>query len=298
MSKVLVTGGGGFLGGAVCHELARRGIPMVLLARGEIAGCGRECKVVRGDLLQPAQVATALAAEEYDTVIDCAAIIPGKSRADSSEMAEFHANIAMTQNLLSALNGKALKSLVKVSTMDVYGFRQGDVCSREEQLPTPSTGYGLAKYCTELLCKDACKIMRVPLAIMRCTQLYGPGDTSSKFIPSAIKAARSGCEVNIYGDGADKRDYVFVNDAAQVIIGAAVECWNGVFNTATGTSTAVIDVLGMVRQICPHPFPVRFQERQKVSCDIQVSVARLTMMAPTFRPTPLLRGLALTYEGL
>ena len=296
MSKVLVTGGGGFLGGAVCHELARRGIPMVLLARGEIAGCGRECKVVRGDLLQPAQVATALAAEEYDTVIDCAAIIPGKSRADSSEMAEFHANIAMTQ-ICSALNGKALKSLVKVSTTDVYGLRQGVVCSREEQLPTPSTGYGLAKYCTELLCMDACKTMRVPPSIMRCSQLYGPGDTSSKFIPSAIKAARSGCEVNIYGDGADKRDYVFVNDAAQVIISAAVECWNGVFNTATGTSTAVIDARHGASHL-PTIHSPSGSRTAKGSCDIQVSVARLTMMAPTFRPTPLLRGLALTYEAL
>jgi nucleoside-diphosphate-sugar epimerase len=231
-------------------------------------------------------------------VIDCAAIMPGNRCFSTNKFNSFYENIMMMFNLLTAVKGKPLRSFVKISSTDVYGVCEGVVSAREEVLPTPDTMYGLAKYCTEHLCRDACEAMGVPLVVLRCSQLYGPGDTSSKFIPSAINAIRNQGAIQVYGDGTDKRDYLFISDAAELIVRAAIERWKGVYNTASGTSYTLNEVVEMLRRICSQSFSVAFNKRRKKLCEIEVNCSKLLAMAPDFRPTPLLCGLANTCERM
>ncbi|MDQ1391763.1 MAG: UDP-glucose 4-epimerase, partial [Acidimicrobiaceae bacterium] len=115
----------------------------------------------------------------------------------------------------------------------------------------PLTPYGATKAAAEMLLSTYNAMYGVRSTWLRLTNVYGPGmGHKDSVIPRLLKAARAGGTFDVYGDGGQLRDYVFVADvAAAVRLAVADERWSGPVVIGAGVSTSVLDLAGMVREV-------------------------------------------------
>jgi UDP-glucose 4-epimerase len=144
-------------------------------------------------------------------------------------------NISGSYNLIKALRPR-LTGVCLASTVDVYG--NASVPIDETHPVAPDTWYAASKLAMELYVaielRDA-----LPLAILRLSHIYGPGDPRPKAVRAFVDAVRSGVPPVIYGDGADLRDYIHVKDVAECIVRVLQVKARGIFNVATGRSLSL-----------------------------------------------------------
>ncbi len=178
--KVLVTGGTGFIGGAVVRQLRARGDDVVALVRNPAKGAALEqlgCTVVAGDLGDERAIRSGM--EGCDAVIHAAAVyevgIPESERAAMRE-----ANVGGTERVLGAALEAGIGKVVYVSTVGAFGNTHGRVV--DETYEHPADGF-TSEY--EKTKWEAHQVARrligegLPCVIVQPGGVYGPGDTSS-----------------------------------------------------------------------------------------------------------------------
>jgi nucleoside-diphosphate-sugar epimerase len=189
MGTVFVTGGSGFIGGALLDALRERGEQVCALARtpaAESAVVERGAIAVRGELTDQAALRTGMAGAEL--VVHCAAKLTGGPR----ETAEFwRVNVAGTQAVLDAAAACGVPRLIFLSTEQVLlGSRP--VVDADESWPypeRPAGPYAATKGEAERLVLDSSSASLATIAI-RPRLVWGPGDHT--VLPALIAAARSG----------------------------------------------------------------------------------------------------------
>ena len=220
---VLLTGGHGFLGGAIRAELERRGATNVVSPmRPEL------------DLLDAQQVNSFLAANRPDVIIHAAAVVGGIGANREHPGRFFYENALMGIQLIEAARAAGVGKFVCVGTVCAYPkftpvpFREDDLWNGyPEETNAP---YGIAK-----------KMLLVQLQAYRAeyglrgifllpANLYGPRDDfdprTSHVIPAVIRKFveakdRGETHVDLWGDGTPTREFLFVDDAAEGIVRAA-----------------------------------------------------------------------------
>ena len=207
--KVLVTGGGGFLGRAVVERLLRRGHQVRSYARGsypELAACGVE--QVRGDLADPR--ATAAACAGCRAVVHAAALVPGTP----GTARRFHAvNVAGTEAVIAGCRAHRVERLVFASSPSVV-FAGRDLRGVDESIPYPDhydSPYARTKALAEqavLAANDGA----LAAAALRPHLIWGPGDRH--LVPALIARARRGRLVRI-GRGPFRIDVTYIDSAAE-----------------------------------------------------------------------------------
>ncbi|NMO93025.1 NAD-dependent epimerase/dehydratase family protein [Actinomycetospora sp. TBRC 11914] len=210
----LVTGGGGFVGGAVVDALLARGEPVVSLARGDYPALReRGVTTVRGDLTDPVAVREALVG--CDTVFHVAA------RAGiRGTVAQFrHSNVEGTRVLLDACRAAGVRRFVFTSTPSVV-HTGGDIAGGDESLPYAThfdAAYPETKAEAERLVLAANGPDLATVAL-RPHLVWGPGDT--QLVPRILARARAG-RLRFVGDGSAVIDTTYVDDAARAHLDAA-----------------------------------------------------------------------------
>jgi 2-alkyl-3-oxoalkanoate reductase len=212
--KALVTGGGGFLGGAVVDALIARGDDVVSLARGDYPALReRGVATVRGDLADPAGARAAV--EGVDVVLHVAA-----KAGIAGTAAEFrHSNVEGTRVLLDACREAGVRRFVFTSTPSVV-HTGGDITGGDESLPYAThfdAPYPETKAESErmVLAANGPDLATVAL---RPHLVWGPGDT--QFVPRILARARSG-RLRFVGDGSAVVDTTYIDDAARAHLDAA-----------------------------------------------------------------------------
>lgn len=213
--KILVTGGGGFLGSALCRALVARGHEVVSLNRGaypalQALGVGQ----IRGDLADAGVVHAAV--QGVEAVFHCAA----KAGAWGSYRSYFEANVAGTRNVLEACRRAGVARLVYTSTPSVThraghpveGLGADQVPYGEHfQAPYPATK-AIAEQAV-LAANDAA----LATVALRPRLIWGPGDT--QLLPRLVQRARAG-RLRIVGDGRNKVDTTYIDNAVQAHLDA------------------------------------------------------------------------------
>lgn len=203
-SKILVTGGTGFIGSRFCERLSLHyQLPYRALVRhfthaNRIARLGAE--LVAGDLARTESIVSAL--EGCDTVVHLA------HSSDEAAPAE-------TRNLLDACRQARVKRLVHVSSMSVHGEHPGPECEREDTatISRYQDPYCNSKAEVEEIVAEAARKDGLPTAILRPTIVYGP---YGPIVMGAIAAARSGV-VSLIDDGKYPCNAVYVDDVCDAI---------------------------------------------------------------------------------
>lgn len=231
LRNVLVTGGAGFIGANfILHLRANRpGVRIVNLdaltyaaAPENLAGLRADdhYRFVRGDICDRDLVTAVLVAEQIDTVVHFAA----ESHVDRSiaAPAEFvRTNVMGTQALLAACRSawqrqRAPASAVRfhhISTDEVFGsLAAGDPPFHEATAYAPNSPYSASKAAADHLVRAYARTYGLPTLITNCSNNYGPRQHAEKFIPTVLRKALAGAPIPVYGDGRNRRDWLYVED--------------------------------------------------------------------------------------
>ena len=234
-SRVLVTGGAGFIGGNFIHHLIANTDAQILNLdlltyagnRETLAAIEAEprYRFVQGDIADQATVKDLLEAFRPDCIVNFAA----ESHVDRSidGPADFiHTNIVGTYNLLDRAlaywrtlddDDRAQFRFLHVSTDEVYGSL-GETGAFTEQTPyAPSSPYSASKASSDHLVQAWHHTYGLPTLTTNCSNNYGPYQYPEKLIPLMILNALDGKPLPIYGTGQNVRDWLFVEDHCRAI---------------------------------------------------------------------------------
>jgi dTDP-glucose 4,6-dehydratase len=235
MKTILVTGGAGFIGSAVCRRLVKAGRRVINLDKLTYAGNTASLeevegdpgyRFVRGSITDVPLVLSLLREESVDGIMHLAA----ESHVDRSidGPAEFiETNVVGTFRLLTAaleywreLGGERRRSFRfhHISTDEVFGDLPFDSGVFTEDSPyKPSSPYSASKAASDHLVRAWHDTYGLPVVLSNCSNNYGPYHFPEKLIPLTILNALEGKTLPVYGRGENIRDWLYVDDHAQAL---------------------------------------------------------------------------------
>lgn len=243
MATILVTGGCGFIGSNLCAALSAHGhVLRVLddLSTGSEARLPLGTQFILGDISQPNALAEAM--EGVDACFHLAAIA-SVERAVQDWTGTHRTNLSATITLFDIARRRAIP-VVYASSAAVYG-RGGGLALDEDAPAMPLSAYGADKLGCEQHARVAGHVHGVPTMGLRFFNVFGPGqDPSSPYsgvISIFCDRLRRGLPIDIFGDGRQTRDFVFVGDVVRALIAglplASVSA--PVLNVCTGTAVTI-----------------------------------------------------------
>lgn len=215
-TRVLVTGANGFIGGHLCRELIARGARVVAFVHGESSADLGSAERHAVDLRDRRAVRADVRAAAPDHVAHLAAIRLGTGLADFLPC--YEANLVGTVNLTEAvLDAGGCRRFVYLGSAEEYGRAPVpfDPAARE----APLTPYGLSKLAGTQLLQALAETQGLPIAILRATVVYGPGQASRMFVPELVSALVAGRLFPMTA-GEQTRDFIYVGDVVDGIIAA------------------------------------------------------------------------------
>jgi len=208
--KVLVTGGGGFLGQALCRGLVERGVEVTSFNRGhypELDALG--VRQVRGDLVDGDAVMAA--SRGVDAIFHNAA----KAGAWGDYESYHRANVMGTQNVLEACRAHGIGRLVYTSTPSVTHRKTHPVEGGTAETVPYGSGFKAPYATTKTIAEKAVLAANGPdlaTVALRPRLIWGPGD--NQLLPRLVERARAG-RLRLVGDGENRIDTTYIDNAAQ-----------------------------------------------------------------------------------
>jgi dTDP-glucose 4,6-dehydratase len=256
MKTVLVTGGCGFIGSHFVRLLlAQQRWRVVNLDKltyagnrerlGEISE-GAAYRFVMGDIADRTQVDELFRTERPWGVVNFAAETHvDRSILDASPF--LTTNVAGTRILLEGVRVHGVERFLQVSTDEVYGDVDGKDSCFEESPVWPSSPYAASKASADLLSLAYHRTYGVPILIARSSNNYGPFQFPEKLVPLTIRNAIAGKELPVYGDGLQRRDWLYVDDNCEALLTILERGEIGsIYNVGTGeerTNLSVVDAI-------------------------------------------------------
>lgn len=291
MSRILVTGGSGFIGAAVSAALAARGDEVWALDMvcGQILEASRarfpNLHYVPGEITEWHHVAQVLRASRADAVVHCAAIVGVIASADAP-FAAVRVNIGGALNLLEAMRLCGVQRLINVSTEEVYGHFTQDVIT-EEHPCAPLMPYGISKFAVEQFARDYRRQHGIESIHLRTCWVYGPGLPRPRPPKTLVDAAVAGRKLHI-PSGADFRvDHVYIDDVVSGVLAALDKPQHrfDAYHIASGAAPPMAELIEIVNKLVPGaqlsigPGPMQFGDRidvvRKGALDISRARAEL-----------------------
>jgi dTDP-glucose 4,6-dehydratase len=278
--RVLVTGGAGFIGSAVCRRLVvEHGISVVNVDKLTYAANLHSLDSLAGDpayafeqvdICNRADVDVILENYQPDAIIHLAA----ESHVDRSitgPLAFVNTNVVGTCNLLESARsylGRQTSErrhrfrFIHVSTDEVYGSLGPTGLFCEETPYRPSSPYSASKAASDHLALAWFKTYGLPVIVSNCSNNYGPYQFPEKLIPLTILNAIEGKPLLVYGSGSNVRDWLHVDDHAEGLIclltrGVPGEKYNFGGNTERSNLDVVEHICEVIERLVPGRSEIR-----------------------------------------
>jgi UDP-glucose 4-epimerase len=250
-SRVLVTGGAGFIGRRLVRALLAEGHEVTVADLRAFPD--PEVRTFVGDLCDPAAAARAVQ-PGTDVIIHLAAVT--SVLASVQDPVSTHLlNVDATARLLELGRENEVGTFLLASTNAVVG-NVGSAVINEQIVLRPLTPYGATKAAGEMLLGSYASSYGITGAALRFSNVYGPGMTEKdSFIPRLMRAARDGEGVKVRGDGTMLRDVVHVDDIVQGTLAAWRSGQNGPLILGAGRSVTVNEMVTIARQVTGAPIP-------------------------------------------
>lgn len=253
-SKILVTGGAGFIGSNLCEELLSQGLEVICLdnfitgRRENISQFlnDKNFRLIEGDIRNNETCMIATAGIDY---VFHQAALGSVPRSIENPATTHNININGFMNVLIACRNNKVKRLVYASSSSVYGDNT-DFPKLEEKTGNPLSPYAVTKQVNELYAKVFSDLYQMEIIGLRYFNVFGkhqdPEGPYAAAIPRFIKLLLSGNPPSIFGDGNQSRDFTYIDNVIQANILAASTDNNKaigqVFNIACGEKTSVNDL--------------------------------------------------------
>jgi UDP-glucose 4-epimerase len=280
---ILVTGGAGYIGSHMVHELVDAGEAVVVLdnlSTGFRFLIPNSVPMIVGSTGDQELVAQVIATHRVDAIIHFAAsvVVPDSM---SDPLGYYRNNTINTGLLLQAAIASGVRHVIFSSTAAVYG--SPDTVSVRENAPTnPISPYGSSKLMSEIMLHDAGRAYDLHFVVLRYFNVAGadPKLRTGQSTPMAthlIKVAAEAAlgqrpKISVYGtdyptpDGTCIRDYIHVSDLVRAHSSALAYLRRGganaTFNCGYGHGHSVLEVLAAAKRVSGRDFPVEFVGRR------------------------------------
>lgn len=252
--RLLVTGGFGFIGSAFVRLAISRGHEIAVIDKmtyaADLTNIPEDIRpsIITSvfDIANKEQLEKFLDSNgTFDFIVNFAA----ESHVDRSianGLPFVQSNIAGVVNLLECIRKTPHTKLLQVSTDEVYGtISEG---SWDETFPiNPRSAYSSSKASAELFCQAYENTHNSHILITRCANNFGPRQSAEKLIPTVIRSILNHERVPVYGDGMNRREWIFVDDHAIAILKIieSETTSNKIYNLG-GTELTNIDLVGKI----------------------------------------------------
>jgi dTDP-glucose 4,6-dehydratase len=266
MSKIIVTGGLGFIGSEfVNYVMENTTHDVVVLDKmtyaANIDNIKNEFRLIKKDICDVTEEDLG----EFDYIVNFAA----ETHVDNSisnGRPFVETNVMGTFNLLEiARKNKNLKKFLQISTDEVYGdMDDNDVNNRisTEEFPMKASSYYSAtKVSSDMLVISANRTYGLPYLITRTCNNFGEHQNNEKFIPKIISSIKNGVEVPVYGDGSQVREWIHSLDNVKQIYKLLVsDVVNEVYNIGSGERYKNIEIINIIGNILGTEVKYKFVE--------------------------------------
>lgn len=223
MTKVLVTGGAGFIGSSLAKSLLSKGNEVIIydnLSTGtkeniDFANNSRMLSFLNKDMLDIESLEKA--------VNDCEKVFHLSANAFvnlgfSNTKIDYDQTILSTYNLLECMRkSNNCKSLYFASTSAVYGEHDINIKANEETAPRPISLYGASKLAAEALISGYCHTFDIQSMVFRLANIIGPASTHGVIFDFLNKLLVSSSTLQILGSGNQRKPYVYVDDCVDAL---------------------------------------------------------------------------------
>lgn len=225
----LVTGGAGFVGSHLCERLLAENHEVISLdcyddfydpatKRDNLAQCREHARFqeVDGDIRDGSILA---ALPDVETVVHLAARA-GVRPSIQNPVLYNDVNVGGTLSLLEFARERGLRRFIFTSSSSVYGNNKVVPFSENHSVDHPISPYAASKKAGELLCHTYHHLHGIGMLCLRLFTVYGPRQRPDLAIHKFARLMQSGEPIPMFGDGSTERDYTFVDDTLQGLLGA------------------------------------------------------------------------------
>jgi len=222
--KCLVTGGAGFVGSHIVEHLLNKNYEIICLddfstgKRKNIENLKKDIELIKGDIRDSNIIQKAVDGVDYILHLAAQASV---SRSVRDPLLDATINIEGTINLLKAISERTIKNFVFISTGGAIYGDPADLPAYETTIENPISPYGLSKLVGEKYIRLYHKIYGIPYSIIRPANIYGPRQDptgEAGVISIFLGKLINGQPLEIFGDGYDTRDYIYVEDIAEICL--------------------------------------------------------------------------------
>ena len=228
--KVLVTGGAGFIGSHVCSHLLLQGHEVAVIddfndfynpeiKRANIKSLGGGVSLYEGDIRDRDFVKGVLSQGGFDAIIHIAARAGVRPSLLNPQL-YIDTNITGTHNLLAEAHQNGIGRFLFASSSSVYGLAKQVPFSEDLALSQTLSPYAATKIAGEHLCGNYAHLYGMNVFCLRFFTVYGPGQRPDLAIHKFTDSIYRGKSIPQFGDGSTRRDYTYVDDIVQGVLGA------------------------------------------------------------------------------
>ena len=283
MTRVLVTGGAGFIGSHIATALVGQGNQVVVLdnlstgRKENLEHIESHISFVQGDLLDRAALEEALGNVE---VVYHQAALASVPRSVSAPMDTHAACVTGTLNLLDQARAAGVRRLIYAGSSSAYG-NQPFQSKREQDLPRPLSPYAAAKLAGEYYLQAFSATYGLETVTIRYFNVFGPRqDPNSEYsavIPKFVTAMLRGERPTIYGDGKQSRDFTYIDNVVSGNLAAASarNAVGRVINVACGEQINLLQLVDSINRVLRTNVQPIFAERRPG--DVKSSLADISL---------------------
>jgi UDP-glucose 4-epimerase len=263
--KCLVTGGAGFLGSHLIERLLLDKHSVVCLddfstgRRKNLVNVENEIEIIEGDVRENDIVSEAI--KGIDCIFHLAAQI-SVSRSVREPQFDASVNIQGIITLLEAIK-KESERFIYISTGGAIYGEPASIPASESTLEEPISPYGLSKLVGEKYLQWFHREYGIPYIIIRPANIYGPRQDplgEAGVISVFLGRIQNNEPLEIFGDGKDTRDYVYVKDIADMCIKAMHSSSTDTFNAGTGNQTNLLELINVIEQVTEFKAEKKFRD--------------------------------------
>lgn len=250
MEKIAVTGATGFIGSHLVNKLKKDGFKLNVLVR-EKSEKGKK-GVFYGDLVKNQGLENFLKGARVAVNLVGGYHPPFNNQLETNALA--------LNNLCEAAIKAGVKKIIHISSSAVYGSRPQKGLFTERNKANPDTLYGLSKYFSEEIGSYYHKNYGLNFIILRPSNVYGPGNEDGVIYRFAKSIKEKGY-VEIFGDGKNLRDYLFVDDMVNAIVKAIkFDCKFEVFNVGLGKAYSLLAVVNLFERVFERRVKIQYKK--------------------------------------
>jgi len=301
--KVVVTGGGGFIGANLVRMFLTAGDRVTVLddfstgERVNLDGC--DVAVIEGSVLDA--VALDEAFDGAEAIVHLAAR-PSVPRSLADPLASHHANATGTLQVLEAARRASGPHVVVASSSSVYGANR-TMPKSEDLVPMPVSPYAVSKLASESYALSYGACFGLEVLTFRFFNVYGPyqraGHAYAAVVPAFVSAALAGEPLQVYGDGRQTRDFTSVGSVTAILCDAVHRrvTSDRPVNLAFGTKASLLDLIAELKEIFGQPLrTIHRDPRPGDVHDSQADNSRLAELFPAAEAISLSAGLRSTVD--